>query len=150
LSQPDRRHLLRAHLEPRAQVELGRLLAREHLATAMIDVSDGVLQDLSHICEESRVGADLVADDLPISEAARRLAELEKQDPIDWALSGGEDYVLLFCIPADKAARAGEATLAGLGLEICQVGVITSEPRIRIRRGGSWSEETTVGYDHFA
>ena len=74
-SAEDRQRLLAAHLEPRPQVELGRRLATGHLATAMIDVSDGVLQDLSHIAQESGVGADLDADALPLSDAARRLAK---------------------------------------------------------------------------
>ena len=150
LSEPERQHLLRAHLEPRPQVELGRVLARGNLATAMIDISDGVLQDLTHVCQESQVGADLNADSLPISDQARRLAKLEGKDPVDWALSGGEDYVLLFCVPAGKETEAREVCLSELGLEISPVGAITPDPRIRVQRGGVWSEVAEAGFDHFA
>jgi thiamine-monophosphate kinase len=137
----DRQALLRAHLEPRPQVELGRRLAKDHLATAMIDVSDGVLQDLAHIAEESGVGADLDADALPLSDAARRLAKGAGLDARDWGLSGGEDYVLLFCVPAEKQA--------GIGGGVTPVGRITAEKRIRVKRDGAWSRVPVQGYDHF-
>jgi thiamine-monophosphate kinase len=141
VSGEDRERLLSAHLEPKPQVELGRMLARQNLATAMIDVSDGVLQDLSHIARESGVGADLDADALPISDAARRLGESAGVDPRDWGLSGGEDYVLLFCVSGDKQ----DELLSGA----TPVGRITAEKRIRVKRDGAWSQVPVKGYDHF-
>ena len=139
VSAEDRRQLRSAHLEPKHQVELGRMLAANHLATAMIDVSDGVLQDLSHIAAESGVGADVDADALPLSDAARRLAESAGLDARDWGLSGGEDYVLLFCVPPDKQS----------GIEATAIGTVTSEQRIRVCRNGVWKEVPPAGYDHF-
>jgi thiamine-monophosphate kinase len=139
VSDEDRQQLLSAHLEPKPQVELGRRLATGQLATAMIDVSDGVLQDLSHIAAESGVGADIDADALPLSDAARRLAKSAGVDPRDWGLSGGEDYVLLFCVPPDKQS----------GIEATPIGVITAERRIRVCKDGNWKEVPPAGYDHF-
>lgn len=141
VSDDDRRRLLAAHLEPRPQVELGRRLSTQHLATAMIDVSDGVLQDLSHIAAESGVGADLDADALPLSDAARGLAKSAGLDARDWGLSGGEDYVLLFCVPEEKQAE--------LGTGVTPIGTITAERRIRVCRDGTWKEVPAAGYDHF-
>ena len=141
VSDQDRKRLLSAHLEPKPQVDLGRRLAAGRLATAMIDVSDGVLQDLSHITAESGVGADLDADALPLSDAARRLGKSAGVDPRDWGLSGGEDYVLLFCVPGEKQA--------GLPGGVTPVGRITAEQRIRVKRDGTWKEAPVGGYDHF-
>ena len=137
----DRERLLKAHLEPKPQVELGRMLATRQLATAMIDVSDGVLQDLSHIAAESGVGADLDADALPLSDAARRLGASAGVDPRDWGLCGGEDYVLLFCVSDEQQS--------GLPDGVTPVGRITAEKRIRVKRDGAWKEVPVKGYDHF-
>ena len=139
VSEEDRRQLLSAHLEPKPQVELGRRLAAGRLATAMIDVSDGVLQDLSHIAAESGVGADVDADLLPLSDAARRLAKSAGADARDWGLSGGEDYVLLFCVPPEKRAE----------VRATPIGTITAEKRIRVCKDGVWKEESPEGWDHF-
>jgi thiamine-monophosphate kinase len=139
VSDEDRQQLLSAHLEPKPQVDLGRMLATGQLATAMIDVSDGVLQDLSHIAAESGVGADVDADVLPLSDAARRLAKAAGVDPRDWGLSGGEDYVLLFCVPKEKQS----------GIEATPIGTITAEQRIRVCKDGNWKEVSPAGWDHF-
>lgn len=148
-SDAGRRRLLSAHLEPRPQIGLGRLLAERGLVSAMIDVSDGVLQDLGHICRRSGTGADLDAGRLPISDAARRLADSIGQDAIEWGLAGGEDFVLLFCVPAEKQAAAGQLCRRELGIEIHPLGEITSGPAIRLRRNGAWTAAHKKGYDHF-
>ena len=92
--------LIRAFLDPVPRLELGALLARRKLASAMIDVSDGLSIDLAHICEESSVGAEVEASLVPISPALRRLSK----DPLDMALNGGEDFELLFTVRPAKLA----------------------------------------------
>jgi thiamine-monophosphate kinase len=93
--------LIKAFLDPVPRLELGALLARRHLASAMIDISDGLSVDLAHICEESGVGAEVEASRVPISEALRRFSK----DPLALALHGGEDFELLFTVrPANFAA----------------------------------------------
>ena len=144
-----RARLLRAHLEPQPQVALGRLLATRRLATAMIDVSDGVLQDLGHICEESGVGAEIDADCLPVSDDARRLAAAAGLDARDWALAGGEDFVLLFCAPAEREREVQEACRDQLGIEVASIGMITGQAGVRVRRDKEWREVTVRGHDHF-
>jgi thiamine-monophosphate kinase len=93
--------LIKAFLDPAPRLELGALLARRKLASAMIDLSDGLSVDLAHICEESGVGAEVEASRIPISTALRRLSK----DPLALALHGGEDFELLFTVrPANLAA----------------------------------------------
>jgi thiamine-monophosphate kinase len=87
-------YLLNRHHKPTPRLAIGALLARKRLATAMIDVSDGLLQDLGHICTASLTGARIWEEALPLSGAYRKLAGKEGTR---YALSGGEDYELLFC-----------------------------------------------------
>ncbi|HZS43497.1 MAG TPA: thiamine-phosphate kinase [Blastocatellia bacterium] len=85
---------VQAHLEPDPRVEIGLRLLELGIATSMIDLSDGLSSDLNHICEESRVGARIYADKIPISDTA----EATKEDGLSLALNGGEDYELLFTV----------------------------------------------------
>jgi thiamine-monophosphate kinase len=96
-SQPKRdaaAYLLSRHHRPTPRLTVGALLARHGLATAMIDISDGLVQDLGHICKASGVGAALWEEELPLSPAYRALCG---RAGAHLALSGGEDYELLFC-----------------------------------------------------
>lgn len=86
---------LRAFLDPLPRIPLGRELSRLNLASSMIDVSDGLSVDLSHLCEESGVGAEIHLDKLPLSPEIHRF----QRQPYRLALHGGEDYELLFSVP---------------------------------------------------
>lgn len=144
-----RAFLLRAHRAPQPQVALGRLLARNRFPSAMIDVSDGFLQDLGHICRASGVGAEVDAGALPLSTAARSLGRRARRDPVDWALSGGEDYVLLFTVPEDRAEAMEAAVRAELRLALHPVGRLVETPGLRLKRDGAWQEVSPRGWDHF-
>jgi thiamine-monophosphate kinase len=98
LSAFHRETLLRRHRRPSPQVALGYALGRRRLATAMIDLSDGLSGDLSHLCRHSRVGVLVEAAALPISGALLSYAEGTGRSPVDLALQGGEDYELLFTV----------------------------------------------------
>jgi thiamine-monophosphate kinase len=87
-------YLLNRHHKPTPRLAVGASLARKGLATAMIDVSDGLMQDLGHICEASLVGARIWEETLPLSGAYR---EVIGKEGTRYALTGGEDYELLFC-----------------------------------------------------
>lgn len=97
-----RSFLIARHRRPVALSRLGQLLSIHRLASAAIDVSDGLSGDLRHLCEQSRVGAEVRADALPLSPALRAYARSSNTDPVALALRGGEDYELLFTVPPAK------------------------------------------------
>lgn len=88
------------HLRPSPQLELGQWLGQQAAGAAM-DVSDGLAKDLHRLCKESRVGAEVDAARLPIPAEQRAIGRHLGRDPERLALSGGEDYVLLFSLPPD-------------------------------------------------
>lgn len=88
--------LLEKHLRPKARVEEGLYLQK--FASSMIDISDGLIIDLSHILEESNVGAKLWTDKIPIDKEAEKVAAMLGDSPKDYGMYGGEDFELLFTI----------------------------------------------------
>ena len=133
---------------PTARVTVGKELAAQHLATAMIDVSDGLLQDLGHLCEASQVGAVVEAQTLPLSDGYRTLLGAQ-----DWALAlaGGEDYELLFSAPAAARSRI-QAVADQSGCAITRIGSLVPQAdgvTVRLPDGPRAASEFT-GFNHFA
>lgn len=124
LADPDREALLARHLAPSPRVREGQLIAASGLATAMIDLSDGLGSDIGHICDRSRVGVTLYADRLPIPVAVGRLSERIGRTPWDLALGGGEDYELCFTAPAAAAPALAERVTAHTGTPVSVVGEV--------------------------
>jgi len=141
LSDPDAEACATAYRHPRAQLEIGEQLAPA--ATAMIDISDGLLQDLGHICEASRVGADIVWERLPVDAATRHTASRLEMDPIETAATFGDDYQLLACIPP-----TGLEELHNRIPGLTEIGCVTRGSEIRLLRGGQPLEFTRRGYEH--
>jgi thiamine-monophosphate kinase len=123
LSLPAREKTHRAMAAPSPQVAEGRALAASGLVTSMIDVSDGLAADLGHICRQSHVGAVVEAASLPLEASAREVADVYRHDPLQLALYGGEDYVLLCTVAAEKV-RAALAAIAAVGGEGFVIGHI--------------------------
>ena len=98
------RKLLRKHLRPEPRLALGQWLAKTGVASAMIDISDGLSTDLAHLCEASRVGARIWAEKIPLVSIPAGFQTL-KLDPLRLALDGGDDYELLFTVPRRQAPR---------------------------------------------
>jgi thiamine-monophosphate kinase len=94
------RRAVRRHLLPTPQLELGLWLGEQPEAAAM-DLSDGLSRDLHRLCRESGTGAEVTFETLPLSDRFVPLCERIGADPRALALSGGEDYVLLFTLPAE-------------------------------------------------
>ncbi len=133
------------YAEPR--LALGRMLAGR--ASAAMDVSDGLFGDLQKLCAASGVGACLELERLPIS------AELQRRRPPADAerlvLFGGDDYELLFTVPAEHAADVAARLAAATGaVAVHRIGVIEAGAGVRCRRNGRAEILHGGGYDHFA
>lgn len=149
LSQSHRRFLVRRHSHPTARVTEGRWLNERRLASAAIDLSDGLSGDLRHLCEASRVGAELELNTIPISPACRSYALDIGVSPIQLALTGGEDYELLFTAPPhngdtiDRQARIK-------GYRVTRIGTIRPQRcGIRMTSDGRTLPMPATSYEHF-
>jgi thiamine-monophosphate kinase len=117
------------------------------VARAAIDLSDGLLQDLGHLCEASGTGAEVELDRLPLSPAYRR-ATRGRADAWDAALAGGEDYELLVAV---APARLGEARAAAdrCGVPLAVVGRLDRGTGVRVVKGGGGRyRPRRAGHDH--
>lgn len=113
-----------AHLQPAARVRLGQQIARSGWATAMIDLSDGLANDLGHICTRSHVGAEIFQSQLPTITALPNLHTITHQTPTEMALHGGEDYELLFTVKPETAGEHIRKLAHESGVPITEIGQI--------------------------
>ena len=137
-------YLLEKHLTPISRMDISSAIAP--LANAMIDISDGLGSEVHHICRKSRVGAEIYTRDLPIHDDVLEAAGKLGVNPAPWALSGGEDFELLFSMPADKLAA-----LEKTGVVVHTVGKITDIDgnAVLIATDGR-RMPLPGGYNHFA
>ncbi len=143
---PSERALVQARLDrPSPRVQLG--LALRGLATAAVDISDGLAADLGHILAASGVGAHVELQRLPLSAPVRRRV-LEAGD---WGLplAAGDDYELCVCVPAGLEAAALRLG-RDLGCGLTAVGVIETEPGLRCFLPDGGALAAPLGYDHFS
>lgn len=133
------RRAVRRHLSPAPQLELGRWLGRQKEGACM-DVSDGVARDLHRLCRESGTGAGIDADSLPFSDRFTDVCKALSADPFDLALGGGEDYVLLFTLPA--------STRVPDSFGCRRIGTITRESAVSWVRDGRRRRLPDRGWDH--
>jgi len=137
------------HLDPVPRLLLGRELAEAGLAHAMIDISDGLLADLGHICRQSGCGAELALEKLPLSEQFRIYAAEQKPFPWQMAVSGGEDYELCFTAPTGNRAAIHEIGKKS-GVLLTVVGKVTSCGQVRAKLpDGAVFAPSASGYTHF-
>jgi thiamine-monophosphate kinase len=123
-------------------------LALRERASACIDVSDGLLADLGHLCEESGLGAEIEAELLPCSSML--MASFDELTVRDLALAGGDDYELCFTVPPAMVADV-QTDLARLGCGATRIGRMVEAAGVRVRDAqGQWLEATHQGWDHFA
>jgi len=143
-------HFLKTHNEPKPLIETGRIVATSRLASSMIDLSDGLLSDLGHICEESRVGALLFGSKIPLSSELKLLASRANFNPLDLALSGGEDYLLLLTVPEANTHDLELLFEDNRPSPLYLIGEMTEEQGIRmVTEDGSVEELGPKGFNHF-
>jgi thiamine-monophosphate kinase len=129
------------HFYPTPRVAVGRFLREKGLASAMIDISDGLSTDLGHVCEESGAGAEIETEAIPLA----RVGKPGRSVDLRLALHGGEDYELLFTAPEGKKVPPRIA-----GVAVRQIGVITRGRKVLLRnKKGVRQELLPQGWEHF-
>ena len=142
--------LLERHNNPTPRVNEGRLLAENRIASAMIDISDGLLSDLGHICDQSRVGARLQLSKLPVSRSFQKHVSEITDRPEDLLLGGGEDYELLFTVDKGNVDSINRLK-PRFETKVTQIGEIVSGDHgvtVLDDFGGKY-EIKRRGFDHF-
>jgi len=127
----------RKHLEPKAQFHKVRGFLK--YINAMIDVSDGLASEVQHICEQSKCGAIIYADNIPVEDETRRAAKANNKDPISYALYGGEDFELVFTVSEKNLGK----------VKGFLVGEITKRKGVYLYSKGKEKLISKGGYDHF-
>ena len=117
--------LVNRHLRPTPRIALGRLLSSRRLASAALDLSDGLSGDIAHLCQQSRVGALILEASLPMSPHLLTYTSQVNVDALPWALHGGEEYELVFTVSPKKQHRL-ELAVKQLQVSVTAIGVITS------------------------
>ena len=136
--------LARRQRRPRARLALGRALGG--IARAAVDVSDGLVQDLGHLCEASGVGAVVEVERLPLSRAYRA-AVRGRAGPWEAALAGGEDYELVAAVPPRRLAAA-RAAARRARTPVAVVGRFEAGRGVRVVKGGEPVALSRAGHDH--
>lgn len=134
--------LLHAHAYPQARVAEGQ--AASSLVSAMIDVSDGLLADLGHICTASGVGAEIDADAVPVASELAAVAAALGFNPLESALGGGEDYELLMTVAPESFGEL-ETNIRAAGSDLAIVGRIVEGSEVSV----PGVAVAHLGWDHF-
>ena len=139
---------VRRHCAPVPRVRFGMLLGRNRAASACMDLSDGLADGVRQIAEASGLGATIDAAAVPIPQAAVEWFQRTGADPVIAAISGGDDYELLFAAPRRGRGRLATVVRQARGLPVTRVGQLTGEPALAIFRNGA-AEPMPAGFVHF-
>lgn len=130
------------HRSPEPEMDKGKTLSG--FASAMIDVSDGLLMDLERMMAASGTGAEINYEQIPVSLEMREVCRNHGLDEYGHVLSGGEDFALLFTL-----APGMEKKLRASGMEYTVIGKVTRPEAVRVLHHGEEIRPETAGYDHF-
>lgn len=137
--------ILGKHLDFTPRVREAAALQQHARPTSMIDISDGLAADVGHLAEESGAGFVLVAERIPIADAARQLAG----DPLTHALGDGEDFELAFTVSPDDGRRLVDSQpLAPFGVSVAWIGLCTPEAGLYLEKNGRREPLPPLGYTH--
>jgi thiamine-monophosphate kinase len=142
--------LYRAHVLPEPHLREGRFLASQSGIRAAIDISDGLSSDLGHIAEQSGVGATIYAAEIPVSDSLQKFCDAFGFDPLEYALSGGEDYTLLCTAAPQKAEEIAQKFQNKFKRPLFRIGQTTADSRLEIIYPDGTSKPISPrGWDHF-
>ncbi|MDO6704607.1 thiamine-phosphate kinase [Photobacterium sp. 1_MG-2023] len=140
-------HMLNRHYQPQPRVLAGQAL--RGIASAALDVSDGLIADLGHILERSGVGAVIEPDLLPVSPELLAFCQDNLNQALKLALTSGEEYELCFTVPAHHRG-ALDVALSHSGVKATCIGQIRTGDSIVLERNGQPLDWQLHGYDHFS
>ena len=132
---------VKPHLEQKSRLKLARELVRAGI-NSMIDVSDGVASEVKHICDESKVGAVIYADKIPISKGTITDSKKLRKDAVDFALYGGEDFELVFTAGKNKLKQLKKFDITAIGE------IVDRKNGIKLVRNNK-KISIESGFDHF-
>jgi thiamine-monophosphate kinase len=147
-STPAMADCIRKHQRPEPRLRIGMLLGRNRAASACMDLSDGLADAVRQIAEASGTGAAIDASLLPVDPGARMWFESQNTDPITAAVTGGDDFELLFAVPRKRGGRLRAVKSAGRGVAITKIGELTTSSEVVIVRNGL-PESLPQGFQHF-
>ncbi|MBF0161676.1 MAG: thiamine-phosphate kinase [Magnetococcales bacterium] len=149
LDEESRAALQRRHQLPTPPIELAIALQAAALSRSAIDISDGLIADLRHVCQASRVGAQLFAERVPLSALARSQVAQHGTKLLTRLLTGGEDYELLFTVAA-TAVAAVMVLAHTAGIPVTDIGLITAGSDLLVTYQGQPMALENGGWDHFS
>ncbi len=142
------KRLIKKHLEPEPRVALGQALAESGLVQSSIDLSDGIATDLAHVCERSKVGAEVWINKIPVSRALKRASRILGISSLNFALAGGEDFELLWTVSEKNADEAVKIAAEILGYRPHKIGKIVPGDRVLLITPQGGKDITYQGYEH--
>lgn len=155
LSKKDKEYLQNRHFFPNPRIELGKELAKSNLSQCAIDVSDGLLADLKHICEASKLKAEIEIDKIPLSKAAKKIlqnysSQESHNDKFLDLISGGDDYELIFTINEKHQKKIADLSKK-LKLNLTYIGKLSKSDKYEVKVFDKMNKEIKIkkyGYEH--
>ncbi|WP_445779005.1 AIR synthase-related protein, partial [Shewanella sp.] len=136
--------LINRHYYPTPRVLAGQAL--RSLATSAIDLSDGLMSDIRHVLKASNVGAIIDVNQIPLSASLK--ANLSREDALSYALTGGEDYELLFTVPESQRG-AIDTALIHAGVKFVKIGQICAGDKLKLIDDGKPFVPVSRSFEHF-
>lgn len=134
---------------PVPRIDESQSIVHELRPSSMIDISDGLLSDMWHILESSKVGAVLDADSIPIAEGVTEFFEGDREEALSWAVRGGEEYELLFTMAGRHEAKMPELSKA-LGTRLTRIGkIVPKSSGVKLAGPDGERDLKPSGFDHF-
>ena len=143
-------YVLSRYRRPRPRLREAQYLRQYGMLHSLLDISDGLSSDLTHICEASGVGAQLYAERIPLHREVRQVASVLHLDPLEFALHGGEDFELCLTAPPGHLASLQPTFEQQFGCALIQVGTIQAGAGVTLHLpDGPQVPVRAQGYDHF-